>query len=320
MPHILYQQRTLRLPEELGTVLGLADASRLRVPHVADWPYRFSSWAFDDPGNTQGWFGPSSELLGWVVMQAPFWSIDCIVHPTAPPQLYDDMLKWAQVRAAEMLQAGIGRPRWFISIDKECHQQRQNLAARGFEVLPEAGEDSWSKVLLVLGKGESPQPVELPREYQVRSLALSSEIQAYVAVHREVFQSESMTHGWRQRATSMASYNNSLDLVVSSDGGDLCGFCVAWLRRQISGAVVGQIEPLGVLEGYRGRHFSRALLAEVISRLRSCGADQIVVETDRQRGAAVSAYASLGFQELHEVLVYRYDVPPAGLVVKPAFA
>ncbi|MBN2549017.1 MAG: hypothetical protein JXB15_07665 [Anaerolineales bacterium] len=32
--------------------------------HVADLPYRLSSWALDDPQNARLWFGSTVELLG----------------------------------------------------------------------------------------------------------------------------------------------------------------------------------------------------------------------------------------------------------------
>ena len=106
----------------------------------------------------------------------------------------------------------------------------------------------------------------------------------------------------------MMGYTNGLDLVMVSEADELCGFCVAWIRRQSSGKVVGQLEPLGVGEGHRGRGFSRALMGEAISRLRSEGASQIFVETDVQRTAAMSAYRAMGFKRFHELLVYRYRV------------
>jgi site-specific recombinase XerD len=63
----------LRLIDEY---LELADISGLNTPHLADWPYRFSSWGVDDPGNTRGWFDAADKLVGWVALQTPFWAID----------------------------------------------------------------------------------------------------------------------------------------------------------------------------------------------------------------------------------------------------
>ena len=302
-------QRPVDLPNELVQILHVADVSGLNIPHVADWPYRFSSWGTADPLNTRAWLDTSSNLLGWVVLQTPFWAIDCVVHPGAPQDLYREMLEWSQVRAAELVAEGKGRPMWFVSIPTTCLTQRAALVSLGFKDVSDWGDDSWSKVLFELADDNWLSPVALPNDLRIRSLDTSSEIQAYVDMHREVFQSESMTYEWRKKATIMSDYINALDLVISSEKGELYGFCVAWLRHLATGETVGQIEPLGVRESHRGQKFSRQLMTGAIRRLRELGASRIFVETDRQRDSAMAAYHSMGFQIAHEVLVYRHDIP-----------
>jgi GNAT superfamily N-acetyltransferase len=219
------------------------------------------------------------------------------------------MLEWAQARATEMAALGQGRRMWFLSIPAECRKQRDDLEALGFKDMSEAGDGPWSKVLFELvNEGRLP-PTRLPQGYQLRSLDSRTEIQAYVDLHRQVFKSENMTHGWRTRATRMAGYLAELDLVISLDGGELVGFCVAWLRKLGSGETVGQLEPLGVRESHRGQKLSQSLLTEAIRRLWKRGARRIFVETDVQRSAAMAAYASMGFRIAHRVRVYRHVVP-----------
>lgn len=300
--------RELSLQNDLAEVLNLADVSGLNIPHIADWPYRFSSWAMDELSNTRGWYDSSSRLIGWAAIQTRFWAIDCVAHPEAPAHLYREMISWAKSRVAEMAAGGAGRPMWFVSISAVCLDQRCDLESLGFEDVSDIGEDSWSKVLLEFGEDSRLPPIHLPSGFQIRSLDIHSEIQAYVDLHREVFQSENMTHGWRTNATRMTGYINDLDIIISSDAGELCGFCVAWLRHQISGECVGQIEPLGVRESHRGQKLSQALLAETIRRLRNQGARSVFVETDKQRSAVMSAYASVGFRVVQDVLVYRHVV------------
>ncbi len=302
-------QAPFDLNRDLADVLTLADASALSVPHAADWPYRFSSWALDDALNARVWRDASNRLQGWAALQTPFWAIDCVAHPGAPAALYREMLTWAQSRARDLARAEASRPMWFISIAASCVEQRRDLAELGFEDVSDIGEDAWSKVLFELTHAAAPEAAHLLPGLQIRSLNASSEIQAYVDMHREVFQSESMTHDWRARATRMAGYHNELDLVLTSEDGALCGFCVAWLRNCATGERVGQIEPLGVRESHRGKKLSRALMGEAIRRLRALGAQRIFVETDRQRDAAMAAYEAQGFHIAHEVLVYRYVLP-----------
>jgi ribosomal protein S18 acetylase RimI-like enzyme len=301
-------QSPFDLNRDLADALALADISPQSIPHAADWPYRFSSWALDDPLNVRVWRDSTNRMVGWAALQTPFWAIDCVAHADAPAPLYRQMLGWAKSRATDLHRTGGGRPMWFVSIAASCDQQRRDLAELGFENQAAVGEDSWSKVLFELTDAEPP-PQTLPSGLQIRSLNPASEIQAYVDMHREVFQSESMTHDWRARATRMADYRNDLDLVLVSGDGVLCGFCVAWLRQQTNGERIGQIEPLGVREAFRGNKLSRALMSDAIRRLRALGAQRIYVETDRQRDAAMAAYEAQGFRIAREVLVYRYVLP-----------
>ncbi len=295
---------------DLPHALRLADVSGLNIPHMADWPYRFSSWALDQVQNTQVWLNVSSEMIGWVIMQTPFWAIDCVVYPEAPTELYRDMLAWAKARAAEMQAAGTGRPMWFVSIAADRHERRRDLEVLGFSDQAEVGEDAWSKVLFELPPQMIFSTAFLPAGYTVRSLDSHTEIQAYVDLHRQVFESESMTYAWRANSVRTPGYINDLDLVVVSDKGELQGFCVAWLRTLASGETVGQIEPLGVRQSQRGQKLSKVLLGEAVRRLRAHGASRVYVETDRQRASAMAAYTSMGFQVAHEVLVYRWEVDP----------
>jgi mycothiol synthase len=307
-------QRSLRLPDELSTVVALAERSPLSLPHRADWPYRFASWSLDDPDNTQGWFDESAGILGWAAIQTPFWALDVVVHPGAPPALYREMLTWATTRARTLRASGAGRPMWFVSIAATCEAQRHELETLGFVDISAAAENPWSKVLFALPEGRRVTSPPLPEGMQLRSLRVPEEIDGYVALHREVFQSDSMTAAWRARTTQMPGYHNALDLALTAEAGELCGFCVAWLRECESGERMGQIEPLGIKEPYRGRRLSQALLAEAVQRLREYGAGWIYVETDQQRQSAMAAYTAMGFEVTHKVHVYRYEVtePPLG--------
>jgi len=197
---------------------------------------------------------------------------------------------------------------WFVSIPTVCHAQRHDLETLGFEDVSDIGDDSFSQVLFELTDDRLLLPIQLPKGLQLRSLNVDSEVQAYVDMHREVFQSESMTYNWRARATTMKDYRNTLDLVIASEEGHLYGFCVAWLRRLASGETVGQIEPLGVRESHRGQKLSRQLMTAAIRQLRYLGANRIFVETDKQRTSAMAAYESMGFRVAYDVLVYRYVV------------
>ncbi len=110
-----YQQKpyTSRLDQQ--AISALAHRFPQDHLHVIDLPYRFSSWAFDDPENAALWYdGP--RLAGWAVMQSPFWCIDLACDPKAEESLIPRILDWAGVRARRILPTAYGRPAWFINV------------------------------------------------------------------------------------------------------------------------------------------------------------------------------------------------------------
>jgi mycothiol synthase len=274
--------------------------------HVVDLPYRFSSWAIDDPENVGLWAGDDGQLVAWAVMQVPFWTIDHACHPQAGPELHRQVLDWADQRARQALGTSGGRRCWFVMVLGGQHPRIRDLEAAGFACQADVGEDSWSKVLMARAAGAPESAGKLPAGFTIRPLAGASEVTAYVDLHREVFESRSMTVEWRARTLRCPEYVPELDLVAVGTDGRLAAFCVCWLDRHAEEAN-GQIEPLGVRPDLVTLGLGRAILAEGLERLHSMGARQVYVETDSYRNPALRLYESAGFRVIRNVLVYRKD-------------
>jgi mycothiol synthase len=282
--------------------------------HVIDLPYRFSSWALDEPENTRLWF-EGDTLAAWAVMQTPFWAIDIACRSEDEEALYPAALAWAEKRAREALETPYGRPVWFADVYSRQDAHRAALEQAGFadQAHTAAGgppaEDAWSKVFMER-PAETPLHLRPPAEgFTIRPLAGEAEVQAYVDLHRDVFESRNMTVQWRARTLLRPEYVPSIDLVAVSPLGDLAGFCVGWFDPRGFGARPGgQIEPMGVGEAYRQAGLGNALLSECIRRMTVLGAGPIYVETDHYRGPALQLYESLEFKVIEEVRVYRKNV------------
>jgi hypothetical protein len=79
--------------------------------HVADLPYRLSSWALDDAGNAGLWQDAAGRLLGWAALQTPFRALDYAYHPHGRELgLGPAMLTWAIRRATALAGQPAGRP------------------------------------------------------------------------------------------------------------------------------------------------------------------------------------------------------------------
>jgi ribosomal protein S18 acetylase RimI-like enzyme len=196
---------------------------------------------------------------------------------------------------------------WFVGVFAHQAERIRDLEAAGFASQANVGEDSWSKVLLCRSADMPVPDYSLPAGFTIHPLAGENEVEAYVQLHRAVFESRNMTVEWRRRTLRRPEYRPDLDLVLAATDGRLAAFCVCWLDSDLEGEPSGQIEPLGVHKDYRGLGLGRAILSEGLRRLSLSGADRVYVETDQQRNAALGLYEEVGFRPMHEVLVYRKD-------------
>lgn len=85
--------RTFSDTADLQQMMALANAFPADNLHVVDQPYRFSSWALDEPENTQLWLDEQENVVAWVVMQTPFWSIDYACHPVVSEEVHPQLLR-----------------------------------------------------------------------------------------------------------------------------------------------------------------------------------------------------------------------------------
>jgi len=279
--------------------------------HVADLPYRFSSWALDVAENGQLWLDDTGNVRAWAVMQTPFWTIDYACHPDFERELHPQILAWADQRAQQAVGTAAGRPIWFANVFVEQTARIRELETAGFASQADVGANSWTKVLMRHASPAAHTVSPPPAGFTIRPLAGASEVDAYVDLHRAAFESNSMTRDWRARTLQQPAYAPDLDLVAVAPDGRLVGFCIGWLCTATS-PVRGQIEPLGVHPDFHGLGLGRALLTETVRRLFAHGAQAVYVETDNYRDAAFALYESVGFRVLHDVLVFRKDYAHEG--------
>ncbi len=290
---------------DLVEMANLVEASQSENLHFCDLPYRFGSWAFDDPENVRLWFDQSGHLVAWAVMQSPFWSIDYALAPGMHSSLHRQVLEWADQRAREILPTPFGHPCWFVNAFSGQAQRIQDLESLGFTNQAAVSVDSWTKVFMERSAGLPIREFRLPPGFTIRPLQGTTEVPGYVDLHRKVFESTSMTVEWRLRTLHQPGYRPDLDLVAVAPDGRLAAFCLAWFRQLPGGRSVGQIEPLGCHPDFRRYALGRLVLVDAIRRLQAAGASSIFVETDNYRSTAFALYESLGFKVVQQVYVFR---------------
>ena len=279
--------------------------------HVVDLPYRLSSWAFDFPENIRLWMNENGRLIAWVVLQVPFWTIDYCCNPEFNRELHPQILKWADEQARKIANTESGHPSWYVTVPEGQTDRIRDLEQAGFASQSNVGENSWSQVLMKHSL-QIPTGEFLPDGFHIRPLNGVDEVEAYVNIHRSVFESRNMTIEWRKRTLERTEYIPELDLVVVAPHGELAAFCICWLAQDANGDIAGQIEPLGVLAEFRKLGLGRAILLEGLKRMHSKGAKSIYVQTESHRNAAFRLYESVGFCVIQDILMYRKDYDSAG--------
>jgi mycothiol synthase len=299
-----FQEHSFSGESHVRAMLDLAAQFPRDNLHVVDLSYRLSSWALDDPGNVALWMDSRRRLVACAVLQAPFWAIDVVVRPDAEADLFPRALAWADARARSVVGTLYAHSTWYVHVFADQVERCRRLEEAGFTCQADVGEDSWSRVLLERDT-TPPGGAPTPQGFTIRPLAGASEVDAYVRLHRSVFDSTHMTSAWRERTLSRPEHVADIDLVAQAPDGRLAAFCVGWLLPQKR--LIGQIEPLGVGQEFREAGLGRAILYESLRRLARVGAATVLVETDTYRSPALDLYESAGFEPLRDILVYRKD-------------
>jgi mycothiol synthase len=296
-------QRPLQNESDKALLLALAQKYRSETLHDIDLPYRLCSWGLDELQNTQLWFDETGQLVGWAIMQTPFWTIDYQFAPQLVAELHPKILAWADTRAKAIIDEPSGHDLWFAMAFTRQIARIKDLEALGFKSQTHA-EYPRAKALLRHTQPLASEMKPLPEGFTIRPLAGRAEAPAYVELHRAAFDTKNMTKPWRARTLQHPLYRPDLDLVVTASNGRLAAFCIAWLDHDAKGTPIGRIEPLGVHPDFRKLGLGRAALVEAMRRLQTLGVNTIYVESDKTEGSTFNFYQSLGFELVEEVEVF----------------
>jgi ribosomal protein S18 acetylase RimI-like enzyme len=275
---------------------------------IIDLPYRLSSWALDEPLNACLWEDKYGQLVAWAVLQTPFWTLDCALHPEHA-RLFPELLAWADCRARELLGTPYGLCSWYVNVFSDQNERIEQLEQAGYTCQADMGEDSWSKVWMKRPGNLPVNDYRVPPGFTVRTLSGKNEAAAYVGLHQAVFETKNMSLEWRKRTLRHPDYMSDLDVIITAPDGRLAAFCIGWLCRGQAdkGRFYAQVEPLGCHADYRRYALGRVALAEVLRRMQRHAVKNIYVETDSYRDTAFRLYESMGFEVIRDVLIYCKD-------------
>lgn len=278
---------------DVSAVADLLSMLPAHARHRIEAGWRLAAPGFLDPADNVMVFDEDDhgKLLALAAWQQPWAVLDLWLRPDEPhSHVVETLLDWSRARFAQ-LDTARGRPLpYWIELGQEENVRRQIVARHGFDLI---GENACVRLRRELSDTSTRSPV--PQGYAIRPLAGFSEVPGYVAAHRAAFGSDAMTLAWRTRTLDMPGYEPELDLVAVTEDGTIAGFCVTWLDRPARQA---QIEPIGVVPGYRRLGLARALMNQAAHHAARHGASALYVETNNDNHTALAAYADAGFHRI----------------------
>jgi ribosomal protein S18 acetylase RimI-like enzyme len=111
-----------------------------------------------------------------------------------------------------------------------------------------------------------------------------------VAVHRDVWAPSRVTEESYAHVQATPPYRRSLDCVVEAPDGRLAGYALLWPDDENG---VGELEPVGVRDEFRGRGLAYAVCVDALRRWRDEGGTSAIVYCVND--AACALYRKLGF-------------------------
>jgi mycothiol synthase len=273
---------------------------------------------FDPARDLRLWEEPDGRLVGYGHLWLPPGGerIDGFLRFAVRPDrrgdgLEDEIIAWAaaRVRAAARERGGAPQLRARARADQADLidlLERHGLAvARAFHTLER--------------RFDEPLPApDLPAGFAVRPMNGASEAAAWAALYNESFVDHDNFHPKTTETVlhylADPFYRPDLSLVAVAPDGALAGFCWGEIfpdENEVSGRNEGWVGVLGTRRGYRRLGLGRALLLEVLRRLRAAGVDaaRLSVDADSPTGAT-RLYAAVGFRTVYTRLTYAKDLEP----------
>lgn len=212
-----------------------------------------------------------------------------------------EMLAWCVAEVAQRMRAE-GSDK--TTIGTETHDTDSgriaNLLALGFEPSAEDVPDALTRRSLL-------EPITvpaLPDGFSIQSNLDRSHAEALGSVHAAAFNSK--WQGDEYAAVMYApGFQRETELVVVAPDGRYANFLVYWVDPVSKS---GLFEPVGCHPDFRRRGLTTILMLEAMRRMQVAGLTTAFVRHEMQNEAATKLYASVGFQRVATIPVYRRPV------------
>jgi mycothiol synthase len=178
-------------------------------------------------------------------------------------------------------------------------RRRIFLAQHGFRYSGEFAEVNMLRTLA----DPIPEPVS-PPGYQIRTIAGIEDAPKRAAAHRQVWQPWTDGNISDEAYVSfmkLPAYQRDLDVIASAADGAVAAFVNGWIDPLNR---IGELESVGVVPACRRQGLMRAVLLELLRRMRARGMERACVSTGVVNIPAIRLYTSVGFEVVNQYLDY----------------
>ena len=289
MQIIIEHPNRSKLMQEIDSCLKINIDYYYDKAHYYDLNYRISSWSISDKENIAIFYKKNSDTaLAILYLQIPFWSIDYFIRKDLSKEvIIDYIIPWITKRQEVIRSKYYSQMKFFFWYEENF--KPKNL------LFEELLKNNWTFTHLRLDLDVwEDYEYDISKKFVIRSLR-NNEIEKYVDLHQQAFQTKNMNLEWRENILKSPQYLNEVDLVVEYSSDILVAFCVFWVNNSHKSA---SLEPMGVSEKFRGRYLGKAIIIEGLKRLQKLKIEKVFVTTETDNQGALALYNSVGFKEV----------------------
>lgn len=299
------ETRAYATSDDLQRMLDLLMACRQMQPegdveHVGDllWAFRRQT----EPERDVHLREESGSLAGFTVVDPAWGMVHCQARPDVTGSLERVLLDWGLERLRQAAREERRQATAWVQVREGSEERMAFLASQGF-----SRDDATVTELLRPLDQPIPSP-RLPDGFTIRPLAGEGEVEAYVDLHRDawsVWAPSTYSVEQHLRLMRRPGYEIDLNPVAVAPDGSLASGCIGWLDPVNK---IAEIEPLGTRPAYARRGLARAVVLDLLLRMRAHGMETALVYGTHRNDAAWNLYHSLGFQPGRAWYSYRREL------------
>ena len=146
---------------------------------------------------------------------------------------------------------------------------------------------------------------ELPKGFTIRHVHLLNDFENRINVHQNAFENKGFDLEVYKLLRQAPGYQIENDLVIVSPDGQFVCFCVVWVDDTNNFA---EIEPFGTHSEFRNIGLGKALLTDVLKRLKARNLDRVYISSGPEPALGNRLYESVGFSDKRKAYWWIKDL------------